>query len=262
MSEEDAASKKDATSGDTASVDKTEQTAAETETAAAETDAAEDTKTVALGKSEESGETEQAQAEQTVELSKSEATAKSGAKSEAPAKSERPAAGGRGSRQLIVLVAAGVVLAAALGAVVLFYLQANNRQEELDTRAAATKAACDFGYAFTNFSAEKIDDYLKRVSDSSTGEWKTWVDQSGQALKTAVVEKQISSVANEVQCGFQSGDERAAKVVLVIDQTFRNPSSQGAGDRGTLAAVVDMENSDGRWLVAKFDTPAVTPLGN
>lgn len=159
------------------------------------------------------------------------------------------------------LVGVGAVLIVAVIAVVAGWFLADSRGRELDDRAAATKAACDFGYAFTNFSADKMDDYLRQVSEASTGEWKRWVDESGPQLKQAVLAKKIRSTANDVQCGYKTGDDSSAEVVLVIDQTFSSPDQPGATDRSTLAAVVDLQKSGDTWRVAKFDTPALTPLG-
>ncbi|WP_280468732.1 hypothetical protein [Nocardia cyriacigeorgica] len=165
------------------------------------------------------------------------------------------------NRRNPMFIAAGVALVLAIAAAiagVVFFLQSGSRQDELDTRAAATKAACDFGNQFATYSGDKVDDYLGRLNDSATGEWKQMVAQLGPDLKARFSGRQVDSRADEVMCGFSSGDDAKATVVLIIDQTFSTadvPNSTPGQVR--VAANVEMENVDGRWLVAKFDFPTM-----
>lgn len=158
---------------------------------------------------------------------------------------------------LPALIGAAVLLIAALAAVGVFFFLAGDRQEELDRRAAATKAACDFGNSFATYTGAEADDYLQRLDRSATGEWKKLVAEIGPDLKTRFAETQVSSTATEVQCGYESGSGDNARVVLVIDQQFTTadtPQQQGPG-QVKVAANVDMQKVDGTWLVANFDTP-------
>ncbi|MET8798383.1 hypothetical protein ABZV91_18370 [Nocardia sp. NPDC004568] len=158
---------------------------------------------------------------------------------------------------LPALVGAAVLLVAALVAVGVFFFLAGNKQEELDRRAAATKAACDFGNNFATYTGDKADDYIQRLDRSATGEWKKLVSQIGPDLKTRFAESKVSSTATGVQCGYESGSGDEARVVLVIDQQFTTanvPQEQGPG-QVKVAANVSMQKIDGTWLVADFDTP-------
>lgn len=158
---------------------------------------------------------------------------------------------------LPALIGAAVLLIAALVAVGVFFFLAGDRQEELDRRAAATKAACDFGNSFATYTGAEADDYLRRLDRSATGEWKKLVAEIGPDLKTRFAETQVSSTATEVQCGYESGSGDNARVVLIIDQQFTTadtPQQQGPG-QVKVAANVDMQKVDGTWLVANFDTP-------
>ncbi|MGW0178944.1 hypothetical protein [Nocardia sp. NPDC003345] len=150
-----------------------------------------------------------------------------------------------------------VLLVAAVVAVGVFFFLAGDRQEELDRRAAATKAACDFGNSFATYSGDKADDYISRLDQGATGEWKKLVSEIGPELKTRFAETKVNSTAAEVQCGYESGSDDNARVVLVIDQQFTTASAQPQQPPGRVkvAANVDMEKIDGTWLVAKFDTP-------
>ncbi|NKY36327.1 hypothetical protein HGA13_25140 [Nocardia speluncae] len=158
---------------------------------------------------------------------------------------------------LPVLAGAAVLVIGALVAVGVFFYLANDRQSELDRRAAATKAACDFGNSFATYTGDEADDYVSRLDRTATGDWKKLVSQIGPDLKARFAETQVNSTASEVQCGYESGDGDKARVVLVIDQQFTTvggPQEQGPG-RVKVAANVDMEKVEGRWLVADFDTP-------
>ncbi|WP_328389569.1 hypothetical protein [Nocardia sp. NBC_00416] len=158
---------------------------------------------------------------------------------------------------LPALIGAAVLLVAALVAVGVFFFLAGNKQDELDRRAAATKAACDFGNNFATYTGDKADDYLQRLDQSSTGDWKKLVSQIGPDLKARFAESKVTSSASAVQCGYESGSGDDARVVLVIDQQFTTadvPQQQGPG-QVKVAANVSMKKVDGTWLVADFDTP-------
>ncbi|VFB00488.1 hypothetical protein [Nocardia cyriacigeorgica] len=174
-----------------------------------------------------------------------------------PAAAEAASAKRRNPLFIAVGVAVVLAIAAAIAGVV-FFLQSGNRQDELDTRAAATKAACDFGNQFATYSGDKVDDYLGRLEDTATGEWKKMVAQLGPDLKARFEGRQVDSRADEVMCGYASGDEDDATLVLVIDQTFSTadvPNSTPGKVR--VAANVEMKKENGRWLVAQFDFPAM-----
>ncbi|MEU1527465.1 hypothetical protein ABZ413_35275 [Nocardia rhamnosiphila] len=181
--------------------------------------------------------------------------AETGTKSGAAAAAK--STGRRSPFPLPALIGAAVLLVAALVAVGVFFFLAGNKQDELDRRAAATKAACDFGNNFATYTGDQADDYLQRLDRSATGEWKKLVSQIGPDLKTRFAESKVSSTANGVQCGYESGSGDEARVVLVIDQQFTTanvPQEQGPG-QVKVAANVSMQKIDGTWLVADFDTP-------
>ncbi|MGI5222269.1 hypothetical protein [Nocardia sp. CA-290969] len=196
--------------------------------------------------------------DETVVLGKSAATSPAGPDSEKSGSTEAKESSGLRKRfPLPVLAGAAVLLIAALVAVGVFFFLAGDRQEELDRRAAATKAACDFGNSFATYTGDKADDYVQRLEQNATGKWKDLVSQIGPDLKARFAETKVNSTAADVQCGYESGSGDKARVVLVIDQQFTTvggPQQQAPG-RVKVAANVDMEKVDGTWLVANFDTP-------
>ncbi|WP_416564186.1 hypothetical protein [Nocardia testacea] len=262
--------------GKVAAAASTEKASKSTTTAVADVTAADDDASAVPDEAAAGADTEKMESGATVALSKSDAAADdsagtgkkaddatgkisvTGTKSGADEKADAEQSAGRGLPfPLPALIGAAVVLVAALVAVGVFFFLAGNKQEELDRRAAATKAACDFGNNFATYTGDEVDDYLQRLDRSSTGEWKDLVAQIGPDLKTRFAESKVSSSATSVQCGYESGSGDEARVVLIIDQQFTTanvPQEQGPG-QVKVAADVSMQKVDGTWLVADFDTP-------
>lgn len=163
-------------------------------------------------------------------------------------------------RSPLVLIGgvAAVLLVVAAVATGFFYFRAQDQQGQLDRRADASKAACAFGHNFATYSGNEVDDYLARLNSTATGEWKKLVGDLGPDLKKRFAESQVNSSASGVQCGYESGSDDKAKIVLVIDQSFTTaggPESQPGEVK--VAANVEMQKVGDKWLVAKFDTPMV-----
>ncbi len=155
---------------------------------------------------------------------------------------------------IIAAFAAGVVLVAAVTTVVLFGMKASNRDQQLANRDDSTQAACDFGKAVASYDAKDLDAYFTSVKDKSTGEWaKFWGDAS-DTLKKAMVSVQAKSKLDEIHCAWESGNDNQANVVLVITQEQANQAVPQP-DKITIPGVAQLEKHDGKWLVAKFDSP-------
>lgn len=158
-------------------------------------------------------------------------------------------------RWLLGAIAAGVVLVAVLAGIGFFAWRGAHRQQELDRRADATRAACDFGNSFATYRGDDIDDYLGRLQRSGTGEWRKTVSDIGPDLKKRFQERKVSSTAKEVHCGYESGTGDKARVVLMIDQSFSSAEPNTQPGEVKVAANVDMQHIAGNWLVANFDSP-------
>ncbi|WP_433196997.1 hypothetical protein ACQP1G_45825 [Nocardia sp. CA-107356] len=166
---------------------------------------------------------------------------------------------------VIAAFVAGVLLVAAVTAVVVFYRQASNRGDELDAHADATAAACEYGKLISTYDPQTIDDYLKKVDAASTGDWKDQFAKLGQDLKGVVVDAKASSSTYDMQCGFQSGDTESAKVLVVIGQTTTNVNIVAANkppSKVELVVVAGLKKVDDKWLVDKFDLPILKQMGN
>lgn len=252
------ADKAEAGTTSTADADKT----VKAETGESGADAAKTVK-VAKADADETVKIGKADADKTVKVEKSDKAKPAKSDDDKTVKVRTPAAAkaaGTKSRNPL-FIAAGVALVLAIAAAiagVVFFIQSGNREDELETRADATRAACDFGNQFATYSGDKVDDYLARLNDTATGEWKQMVAQLGPDLKARFEGRQVNSRADEVMCGYASGDADNATLVLVIDQSFSTadvPNSTPGKVR--VAANVEMQKENGRWLVAKFDFPAM-----
>lgn len=233
-------------------------------------DPAKTDETVAAGDSDEKVKIDKSAGSESPEVDKAAGSNKPGgldkvaageAAADADDKSDGPAKAAAKKRSFltrgrVLTVVAAVLLIAAMVAVGVLAFQATDRRQELDRRAAATKAACDFGHNFATYTGDQVDDYLSRLDRSATGEWKKLVAQIGPDLKARFAERQVSSSAGDVQCGYESGSDNKARVVLIIDQSFTTAESSAPGEV-KVAANVDMEKVGDRWMVANFDTPMV-----
>jgi Mce-associated membrane protein len=175
----------------------------------------------------------------------------------------RSAAAARGSAVAWLPVAAafvaGVLLVAAVTAVVVFWKQAQDRGNQLDARDSALRTACDFGRQVVTWDSKNFDDYTKRVKDRSTADWGIQFDGASVALKDLVVQAQARSTAGDIHCAWESGDETHASVDLLITQVQTKaaaPQSQSI----PIWAVVSMEKKDGKWLVSDFKSPLTNDM--
>ena len=187
-----------------------------------------------------------------------------------PAKAGRESApastGGSGGKSatlpIVAAFVAGILLVAAITAVVVFYLQADKRGEELSAVDDSTHAACVFGRNVSTYDfSNNLQGYFDTVKAGATGDFlKEFGDAQG-ALSDAMVKAQVKSWVDDAQCGYQSGDTEQAKVLVTLTQ-YRTNFTQGNPERQYVVVVADMRNEDGRWKVAKLDSPMLKGAGN
>lgn len=150
-----------------------------------------------------------------------------------------------------------VVLAAVGVAIGVLWWKLDDRDEQLASRDAATRAACDFGRTVGTYdakSAQSYDDWIARVRAQSTGDWLTMFDGSSSVLKDLSVSAQVHAVASEVHCAWESGDRGRAVVLLSITQTQSSATSPRPA-KVSLSGDVTLIAQQGRWLVGTFTAP-------
>ncbi|WP_433660670.1 hypothetical protein ACQPW1_48525 [Nocardia sp. CA-128927] len=173
-----------------------------------------------------------------------------------------PAAPGRSaSVPLIAAFVAGVLAVAAITAVVVFFLQGKDRGEKLDAIRDSTQAACTFGKDVSVYDYTKnLDDYFTKVKSGASGEFLKEFDDATKALKDAMVQAQVKSWVDDVQCGYQSGDKTEAKVLVTLTQ-YRTNFTQTTPERQFVVVIAQLTKSGDKWLVEKLDSPMLKGAG-
>ncbi|MFE7744838.1 hypothetical protein [Nocardia sp. NPDC057455] len=213
------------------------------------------------GKSEDAAGAAKPELSKAEKADKAEAGAKPAAKSDspkaaAPARSEKST-----SLPVVAAFVAGVLAVAAITAVVVFFMQGKDRGDKLDAIRDSTSAACTFGKDVSVYDYSKnLDDYFTTVKDGSTGEFLKEFDDATKALKDAMVQAQVKSWADDVQCGYQSGDKTSAKVLVTLTQ-YRTNFTQANPERQFVVVIAQLQKSGDKWLVEKLDSPMLKGAG-
>ncbi|MCM6777022.1 hypothetical protein NDR87_24045 [Nocardia sp. CDC159] len=161
---------------------------------------------------------------------------------------------------VVAAFGAGVLLVAAITAIVVFWKQSDDRGQQLDDRDAAARAACDFGKQIGTYDAKTFDDYVKRVKDRSTGDWLTQFDAASSALRELTTQAQVRSTVDEIHCAWETGDDEKASVLLLITQN-QSKAATPQPQHLTIGVVATMEKKDGKWLASSFKSPMMNDLG-
>ncbi|WP_191093761.1 hypothetical protein [Nocardia colli] len=172
------------------------------------------------------------------------------------------AASGRStSVPIIAAFVAGVLAVAAITAVVVFFLQGKDRGEKLDAIRDSTAAGCNFGKDVSIYDYTKnLDDYFTKVKSGASGEFLKEFDDATKALKDAMVQAQVKSWVDDVQCGYQSGDKTEAKVLVTLTQ-YRTNFTQTTPERQFVVVIAQLTKSGDKWLVEKLDSPMLKGAG-
>lgn len=192
---------------------------------------------------------------------KAETGAKPAAKKVAPEAAGPAPSGKSTSLPLVAAFAAGVLAVAAITAVVVFFLQGSDRGDKLDAIRDSTDAACAFGKDVSVYDYSKnLDDYFTTVKAGSTGEFLKEFDDATKALKDAMVQAQVKSWVDDVQCGYQAGDKTSAKVLVTLTQ-YRTNFTQTNPERQFVVVIAQLQKSGDKWLVEKLDSPMLKGEG-
>ncbi|MGY0502381.1 hypothetical protein ACWZHB_28150 [Nocardia sp. FBN12] len=180
-------------------------------------------------------------------------TVKAQTVSEAPAPAAPSAASS--STGWIAAGVAGVVAVGAITAGVVFFLQNSDKAEKLDAIAESTKAACDYGAILANYDYSKdLDGYIASMKAGATGDYLKEFSDASEALKGAMVQAQVKSTGEDVQCAYMSGSTDDVKAMVTMTQ-YRTNFTQTEPDRMMFAIEMSLERSGDKWLVSKLDSP-------
>lgn len=185
-------------------------------------------------------------------------TVKAQTATEAPAPAAAPAPASSAASSSTGWIAAGVAGVVAVGAItagVVFFLQNSNKAEKLDAIAESTKAACDYGAILANYDYSKdLDGYIASMKAGATGDYLKEFSDASDALKGAMVQAQVKSTGEDVQCAYISGSTDDVKAMVTMTQ-YRTNFTQTEPDRMMFAIEMSLERSGDKWLVSKLDSP-------
>lgn len=154
-------------------------------------------------------------------------------------------------------VAAAVigVLAAVAG---YFFMQNRDHTHELAYRAAAQDAACAYAPTLANYDAKDLDSYFRAVDAGATGDWRKQFDDTSKDLRDVLTQGQVVSKVSDVQCAWKSGNDTNADVIVVIGQSITSVGTKGKPEPGQLSMVLSLQQTNGKWLINKVNTPLNT----
>ncbi|MGW5308590.1 hypothetical protein [Nocardia thailandica] len=199
------------------------------------------------------------------ETAKTEAAKAEPAKTE-PAKTEAakavPAAPkGKLPTAWLAAGAAGVVAVAAVTTAVVFYLQSSDKGEKLDAISESTAAACAYGKIVANYDYSKnLDQYIESMKAGATGDYLEQFTTASDALKSLMIEQQVRSRGEEVQCGYITGTTEEAKAMVTFAQ-YRTNVTGSDQTPINLAVEMTLERHGDKWLVSKLDSPLLKSGG-
>ncbi|MFC6009812.1 hypothetical protein [Nocardia lasii] len=125
-----------------------------------------------------------------------------------------------------------------------------------EARAAAQVAACDLTTAMTNYTHTDLGGYKSGVDRLMTGTLRENFDSGWSALELAMIQAQVTSRVENLDCLYKSGDGDRMIVVAVFSQVRTSVTAPTPAP--TMMIVHNsLVLSEGRWLVEKLDSPFV-----
>ncbi|MFI5714842.1 hypothetical protein [Nocardia sp. NPDC051750] len=173
------------------------------------------------------------------------------------AKNETAAAqntdGNSGILPVVVAFVTGVVLVALVAAGVVYFRAFQQNQGELSAQDESTRAACDFARETNTYDYQgDLDGFLKAMKEGATANVVQSLEQNWDVLRQLLTESKVKSWVDESTCGFQSGDEKSAKVLVNI-ALMKTNSVTPEPKRQDIAVVAGLQKDGDRWIVNQWE---------
>lgn len=181
------------------------------------------------------------------------------------AKNETAAAPDTDSRSgmlpVVIAFVAGVVLVALVAAGALYFRAFQQNSGELAAQDESTRAACDFARSTNTYDFEgDLDGFLRAMKDGATDKVVGSLEQNWDVLRQLLTESKVKSWVDDATCGFQSGDEESAKVLVNIGLMKTNAVTPQP-KRQDIAVVAGLEKDGDRWIVNQWDLAMLAGAG-
>ncbi|WP_280458912.1 hypothetical protein [Nocardia carnea] len=181
------------------------------------------------------------------------------------AKNETAAAqdtdGKSGLLPVVIAFVTGVVLVALIAAGVVYFRAYQQNNGELAAQDESTRAACDFARSTNTYDFEgDLDGFLQAMKDGATDDVVGSLEQNWDVLRQLLTESKVKSWVDQATCGFQSGDEENAKVLVNIGLMKTNAVTPEP-KRQDIAVVAGLEKDGDRWIVNQWDLAMLAGAG-
>ncbi|WP_030524490.1 hypothetical protein [Nocardia rhamnosiphila] len=162
---------------------------------------------------------------------------------------------------VVAAFVAGVVLVALVAAGVVYFRAFQQNRGELAAQDQSTRAACDFARATNTYDYQgDLDGYMQAMKDGATDNVVSSLEQNWDVLRQLLTESKVKSWVDEATCGFQSGDEKSAKVLVNIGLMKTN-SVTPEPKRQDIAVTASLEKDGDRWIVNQWELAMLAGIG-
>ncbi|WP_431941577.1 hypothetical protein [Nocardia grenadensis] len=162
---------------------------------------------------------------------------------------------------VVAAFVAGVVLVALVAAGVVYFRAFQENRGELAAQDQSTRAACDFARATNTYDYQgDLDGFMQAMKDGATDNVVSSLEQNWDVLRQLLTESKVKSWVDEATCGFQSGDEKSAKVLVNIGLMKTN-SVTPEPKRQDIAVTATLEKDGDRWIVNQWELAMLAGAG-
>ncbi|MEV0363384.1 hypothetical protein ACIBEK_15345 [Nocardia fusca] len=162
---------------------------------------------------------------------------------------------------VVAAFVAGVVLVALVAAGVVYFRAFQQNRAELAAQDQSTRAACDFARATNTYDYQgDLDGFMQAMKDGATDDVVSSLEQNWDVLRQLLTESKVKSWVDEATCGFQSGDDESAKVLVNIGLMKTN-SVTPEPKRQDIAVTASLEKDGDRWIVNQWELAMLAGIG-
>lgn len=162
---------------------------------------------------------------------------------------------------VVAAFVAGVVLVALVAAGVVYFRAFQQNRGELAAQDQSTRAACDFARATNTYDYQgDLDGFMQAMKDGATDNVVSSLEQNWDVLRQLLTESKVKSWVDEATCGYQSGDEKSAKVLVNIGLMKTN-SVTPEPKRQDIAVTASLEKDGDRWIVNQWELAMLAGVG-
>lgn len=167
-----------------------------------------------------------------------------------------PAAAAPASGRSRLVPVLGVLLALAVGAVALVWLQGGQARDDAalsEAEAQATQVAEDVIVRMTTYDAETVDEDFTWVSEVGTSKFEREQTVTTEQLIPVIKRTGAQAEGTVQRAAATATDEDTVSVLLFVDQVLgRTGTRQTSLDR-TRVEMTMVRSSDGDWLVDEIE---------